>query len=273
MTSHLDPEYLLGGYATGTLTPDERRRLLEAALADQALFDALMDEEALHELLADPRTRKRLLKVLTPPVPFHRRPTVLGLAAVLLVAVGTTWVLHRTPVPEGVQPAPTLAPQTTETQEAAPLREPVRKPGKNPRPAPPAPLRSEPPPTGSTPLPPPAPAAGAADALSGPRSPTEGFRARSTGALSLPAPSLRLERTSEGCLVSWVGGGHLYVLHRRGDRVGLLVPILHSEGRAEFRFRLAAGEQVDVYLMAVPVADPTELPAEGPVEGLRERLR
>ncbi len=36
-------EKLLGGYATGTLTGEEREALMQAALHDQALFDALMD--------------------------------------------------------------------------------------------------------------------------------------------------------------------------------------------------------------------------------------
>ena len=33
-----DIEKLLGGYATGTLTGEERQALFEAALTDQALF-------------------------------------------------------------------------------------------------------------------------------------------------------------------------------------------------------------------------------------------
>ena len=33
---------LIGGYATGSLTDDERRLLFEAALDDQDLFDALI---------------------------------------------------------------------------------------------------------------------------------------------------------------------------------------------------------------------------------------
>ena len=44
-----DLHKLLGGYAAGTLTPEERRALFDAALADQALFDALADEEASHQ--------------------------------------------------------------------------------------------------------------------------------------------------------------------------------------------------------------------------------
>lgn len=58
-------EHLLGGYATGTLTPEERERLFRAAMQDQQLFDALADEEALRELLSDPAVRERLVAVLS----------------------------------------------------------------------------------------------------------------------------------------------------------------------------------------------------------------
>ena len=35
-----DIQKLLGGYATGTLTPEEQQALFSAALEDQELFDA-----------------------------------------------------------------------------------------------------------------------------------------------------------------------------------------------------------------------------------------
>jgi hypothetical protein len=57
-------EELLGGYATNTLTPEERRWLMDAALQDQRLFDALMDEEALRETLTNPEARAELLREL-----------------------------------------------------------------------------------------------------------------------------------------------------------------------------------------------------------------
>jgi hypothetical protein len=60
----IDMHALLGGYATGTLTPVERDLLFTAALKDQVLFDALMDEEALRELLAEPETRTQLFAAL-----------------------------------------------------------------------------------------------------------------------------------------------------------------------------------------------------------------
>jgi len=59
-----DLEKLLGGFATGTLTEEERKALFEAALRDQQLFDSLADEQALKELLDDPVVRRRVLEAL-----------------------------------------------------------------------------------------------------------------------------------------------------------------------------------------------------------------
>ncbi|MGH7166515.1 MAG: DUF4384 domain-containing protein [Nitrospiraceae bacterium] len=59
-----DLEQLLGGYATNTLTEEERKALFEAALRDQTLFDALANEQALKELLDGPRNRQRVLEAL-----------------------------------------------------------------------------------------------------------------------------------------------------------------------------------------------------------------
>jgi hypothetical protein len=57
-------EKLLGGYATNTLSSEERTALFDAALGNQTLFDALADEQALKELLDDPRCRRQLLEAL-----------------------------------------------------------------------------------------------------------------------------------------------------------------------------------------------------------------
>jgi hypothetical protein len=65
MSEH-DLEKLLGGFAADTLTPTERETLFRAALHDQKLFNALADEQALKELLADPVVRQRLLRALAP---------------------------------------------------------------------------------------------------------------------------------------------------------------------------------------------------------------
>jgi hypothetical protein len=55
---------LLGGYATGTLTPQEHQALLEAALHDQWLFNELMNEQPLKEVLDDPAMRAEVLHSL-----------------------------------------------------------------------------------------------------------------------------------------------------------------------------------------------------------------
>ncbi|MDH5668046.1 MAG: hypothetical protein OEY86_08555 [Nitrospira sp.] len=97
-----DLDKLLGGFAADTLTPEEQARLYSAALADQHLFDALADEQALKELLADPAVRRRLLQALNQTntsgtatwLDWFRRPSGLawagGLAAtVVAVVLGT----------------------------------------------------------------------------------------------------------------------------------------------------------------------------------------
>lgn len=110
----IEAEKLLGGYATGTLTEEERQRLFASALEHQAVFDALMDEEALRELLADPAVKTQLILALAhsaPPnvVPFWRRTGVLGAAASLLVAATAGLAYLRSP-----STVPTMP-----TQEAA----------------------------------------------------------------------------------------------------------------------------------------------------------
>ncbi len=117
-----EAEYLLGGYATGTLSEVERRLLFAAALDRQAIFDALMDEEALRELLADPAARAQLLAALAPEgvpkvVPFWRRTGLLGAAASLLVASLAGLAYLRSP---SALPAPAPAPAAPEAvQEPA----------------------------------------------------------------------------------------------------------------------------------------------------------
>ena len=59
-----DLEKLLGGFATDTLTPEEKQRLYHTALHDQQLFNLFADEQALKELLTDPVVREKLLQSL-----------------------------------------------------------------------------------------------------------------------------------------------------------------------------------------------------------------
>lgn len=129
-----DIRKLLGGYATGTLTDDERNLLFSAALEDQELFDALADEEVLRELLAEPRTRRALIEELEQvPAASSPQPSRLwhqltpwrwaiagGLAALLLVAVGIQYKsLHPLPSRETVDLALNRAPENISVPEPA----------------------------------------------------------------------------------------------------------------------------------------------------------
>jgi hypothetical protein len=109
---------LLGGYAANTLTEGERASLFEAALEDQTLFDALHNEDALRELLADPVTREQVRLALQPArrIPWMRRPWLIGTAGVAVAAMVTVAIVisQRRPVQQAVlQIAPT---QITPTQ-------------------------------------------------------------------------------------------------------------------------------------------------------------
>ncbi len=63
-SNHDRAEKLIGGWVAGTLTKEERKLLLDASLSNQALFDALADEEGMRELLADPTVRRQLSALL-----------------------------------------------------------------------------------------------------------------------------------------------------------------------------------------------------------------
>ena len=62
-----DVRRLLGGYATGTLSDEEKQVLFDAALHDDALFAALADEHALKDLLDDSGVRAQLLQATEDP--------------------------------------------------------------------------------------------------------------------------------------------------------------------------------------------------------------
>lgn len=92
---------LIGGYATGTLTKSERAALMEAALDDDSLFEALAQEEEIRGALADAEFRLKLRRRLhelnaDTRIPFWGRFRVLlrpqsiaaiGLAASIVVIV------------------------------------------------------------------------------------------------------------------------------------------------------------------------------------------
>ena len=94
-----DAQKLLGGYATGNLSAEERRLLFEAALDDQELFDALAEEQALKDVLDDPvsRERVRLAVAASPPArgwwtrPWIWVPAAGALAASVLTVALVNW--------------------------------------------------------------------------------------------------------------------------------------------------------------------------------------
>jgi len=117
--SREEVQKLLGGYATGTLTPEEQQALFEAALDDQELFDALANEQPLHDLLRDPAAKAEVLAALDVPparggwLAWMRLPWVPALAMAGLAVVGVAiWQSNR--------PREIAAPQLT-----AQLREPA----------------------------------------------------------------------------------------------------------------------------------------------------
>lgn len=148
--SREDIQKLLGGYATGTLTPEERDALFAAAIEDQELFDALMREEPLRELLQDPVANNRLraaLAVSSRASWYHQwlRPAALTAAAAGIVAIGVVMLQRHAPParpveiakvepvrppavvlpapeppPSGEAPRPSLAKAVPRRQEEAP---------------------------------------------------------------------------------------------------------------------------------------------------------
>lgn len=123
---------LLGGYATDTLTADERRLLFEAALEDQELFNALQNEDALKELLADPVTRDRLRAVLSAkPRAVAWKRWMFGVAVPAIVAVIVVVLMNRAN-------APKLVAMKEVAKEAA-AEKAVGRPPAPPAPTPPPP--------------------------------------------------------------------------------------------------------------------------------------
>lgn len=139
---------LLGGYATNTLTDDEQSALFAAALEDQALFDALHNEDTLRELLADPVAREHVRRALEPARRaswWMGRPWLIstaGGAAVAVAAVAIVISQHKpvqqaalriTPTQIGARPvepkpqAPQIkrVPRSRETAQAIPAQLPA----------------------------------------------------------------------------------------------------------------------------------------------------
>lgn len=121
-----DIRKLIGGYASGTLTEQERNLLFEAALDDQELFDSLQQEQALKELLDDPVSRAQIRRAAAESLPvekmsWFRRPWIWAAsasvaAAAVLMVVLIQWdhprpelkqvAVARSEKPAPEQPAP-----------------------------------------------------------------------------------------------------------------------------------------------------------------------
>lgn len=111
--SREDIRKLIGGYASDTLSNSERRALLEAALENQELFDALAKEQGLRDVLQDETARQQLLEALGPAREYSPRrrwlwlpkPAALaaagGMAGLLIVAAV---VLERANLPSPEKP-------------------------------------------------------------------------------------------------------------------------------------------------------------------------
>jgi len=113
---------LLGRYATGSLTDEERQRLFDAALDDQELFEELAREDEMKELFAAPGVRDRLLRALEPPQ--RRISWVWALAPVAVLSAVLFVVLTRpVPKPQQIAVATTPAPPA-----AAPMQPAVIEP-------------------------------------------------------------------------------------------------------------------------------------------------
>jgi len=139
---------LLGGYAADELTEEERGALFQAALEDQELFNALQNEDALKELLADPVTRGQLRAALSAkPRAFHWRRWMVGVAVPAAIALAAVVMMNRAHAPKLV--AMKEAAKETVPEKVAALPPPAPAPKKQAaskaRPVTPAPPAAPPP--------------------------------------------------------------------------------------------------------------------------------
>ena len=147
-----DVRKLLGGYATGTLSPDEKQVLFEAALHDDELFAALSNEHALKDLLDDGAVRAQLLRATEEPRfsvtaalwEWFERPkskVLVATGTILLAAIGFQQLRPR--ISEQTQIAEVREPRNL-TIYSPPTSPPSPPPAATKEPAKPAQRKSEP---------------------------------------------------------------------------------------------------------------------------------
>src|SRR5581483_175137 len=195
--NHQQLQRLLGGYASNTLTENERKALFEAALEDQDLFNALQQEQALKALLEDPVSRQAIRSALDEPqqANWWSRHWLWGTAGAMAVAAGIiAIVLSRAPATKPVEIAVNQdSAQVLPQQKAESAPEPARA-----QPNPPKALKKAQPETPTPPpvskdvnAPPPSasqPRGGAAEAPPPPKNEIGAFRVR--GSVGGAAPQL-----------------------------------------------------------------------------------
>ncbi|MCZ2150130.1 MAG: hypothetical protein LC126_20425 [Bryobacterales bacterium] len=126
---------MIGGYASGNLSPQEQEKLFDAALHDQHLFDALMDEQALKDLLDQPGVKAELLEALGPkPTRWSRlrhwltSPAAYAAAGALATAVVLIVVTVRQPASRRPQYQRPASPPAAADREAAVVVKPNAAP-------------------------------------------------------------------------------------------------------------------------------------------------
>ena len=124
---------LLAGYATNSLTEDERKSLFQASLDDQEIFNALHEEQALKDLLDDPASRVEIRAALDrsaadpQPAWWTRWWTWTAAAAAVAATVVIVTVVRQQqpvlapPVASVQTPSQAIVPQPTDAGKAPEL--------------------------------------------------------------------------------------------------------------------------------------------------------
>jgi hypothetical protein len=130
---------LIGRYATGSLSEEEKSRLFAAALDDQELFDELTAESQIKELISEPGVHDRLRVALTPQKDPQKKPVtgwIWGVAATAALSVVMIVFFARQPKHETVAvlkdaaigtPAPAPAPVSPPSQPPASVASAARE--------------------------------------------------------------------------------------------------------------------------------------------------